>query len=267
METAAVGYPTAVDEPYPTGGSVISTAIGIDIGGTGIKGAPVDLRTGALTQDRIRLLTPSPATPDAVAETVAELLDRIGVDGPVGMTLPAVMTHGVARTAANIDKAWIGTDAVKLFGKATGRAVSVVNDADAAGQAEVRFGAGVHRDGVVIMVTLGTGIGSAVFVNGELMPNTELGHLHLHHGDAEAYASDAARERDDLSWPAYAQRLERYLQLLQSLFWPDLIIIGGGISKKSEKYLPLITLDTEVVPATLQNEAGIVGAAMLAPKR
>jgi polyphosphate glucokinase len=248
------------------GGAVISTAIGIDIGGTGIKGAPVDLRTGELTQDRIRILTPSPATPHAVSETVAELLDQIGVDGPVGMTLPAVMTHGVARTAANIDKAWIGTDAVKLFGKATGRAVSVVNDADAAGQAEVKFGAGVGRDGVVIMVTLGTGIGSAVFVNCELLPNTELGHLHLHHGDAEEYASDAARERDNLSWPDYAQRLERYLQLLQGLFWPDLIIIGGGISKKSEKYLPLITLDVEVVPATLQNEAGIVGAAMLAPK-
>lgn len=219
-----------------------------------------------LTQERIRILTPSPATPHAIAETVAELLDSIGVDGPVGMTLPAVMTHGVARTAANIDKAWIGTDAVKLFGKATGRAVTVVNDADAAGQAEMKFGAGRDRDGVVIMVTLGTGIGSAVFVNGEMLPNTELGHLHLHHGDAEDYASDAARERDNLAWPDYAQRLERYLQLLQSLFWPDLVIIGGGISKKSEKYLPLINIDVEIVPATLQNEAGIVGAAMLAPK-
>lgn len=198
---------------------------------------------------------------------MARLLDQIGVDGPVGLTLPAVITHGTARTAANIDKAWIGTDAVKLFGQATGRSVAVVNDADAAGLAEMRFGTGANRDGVVIMVTLGTGIGSALFVNGELVPNTELGHLRLHHGDAEAYASDAAREKDSLAWPEYAQRLERYLQLLQGLFWPDLIIIGGGISKKADKYLPLINLDVEVVPAALQNEAGIVGAAMLAPKK
>jgi polyphosphate glucokinase len=246
-------------------GAVINTAIGIDIGGTGIKGAPVDVRTGALIQERVRLLTPAPATPDAVADTVSVLLDRIGVDGPVGMTLPAVVMHGVARTAANIDKAWIGTDAAKLFAEATGRAVTVVNDADAAGLAEMRFGAGAGRAGVVIMVTLGTGIGSAVFVNGELVPNTELGHLHLHHGDAEDYASDFAREKDGLSWPEYAQRLERYLQLLQSLFWPDLVIIGGGISKKADKYLPQIDLDVEVVPAVLQNEAGIIGAAMLAP--
>jgi len=244
-----------------------ATAIGIDIGGTGIKGAPVDLRTGQLKRERIRLLTPSPATPHAIADTVAELLGRIGADGPVGLTLPAVITHGVARTAANIDNAWIGTDAIKLFGEATGRAVTVVNDADAAGQAEMAFGAGVGHTGVVIMVTLGTGIGSAVFVNGQLVPNTELGHLHLHHGDAEEYASDTARERDDLSWPDYAHRLERYLQLLQGLFWPDLVIIGGGISKKADKYLPLIDIDVEVVPAKLQNEAGIVGAAMLAPRR
>jgi polyphosphate glucokinase len=242
-----------------------ATAIGIDIGGTGIKGAPVDLRTGELTQERIRLLTPSPATPHAIADTVAELLGQIGADGPVGLTLPAVITHGVARTAANIDKAWIGTDAIKLFGEATGRAVTVVNDADAAGQAEMIFGAGYGKTGVVIMVTLGTGIGSALFVNGELVPNTELGHLRLHHGDAEEYASDTAREREALTWPDYAHRLERYLQLLQGLFWPDLVIIGGGISKKSEKYLPLIDIDVEVVPAKLQNEAGIVGAAMLAP--
>jgi len=250
----------------PTGGAVITTAIGIDVGGTGIKGAPVDLRTGDLTQNRIRILTPSPATPPAIADQVAQLLDRIGADGAIGLTLPAVITHGVARTAANIDKAWIGTDAVKLFSKATGRAVSVVNDADAAGLAEMRFGAGAGRDGVVIMVTLGTGIGSAVFVDGELVPNTELGHLHLHHGDAEDYAADSVREKEDLSWPDYAHRLERYFALLQNLFWPDLIIVGGGISKKADKYLPHIDVDVEIVPAALQNEAGIVGAAMLAPK-
>ncbi|HZD98595.1 MAG TPA: ROK family protein, partial [Micromonosporaceae bacterium] len=167
--------------------------------------------------------------------------------------------------AANIDRAWIGVNAVNLFGKATGRAVGVVNDADAAGIAEVRFGAGANRTGVIIVVTLGTGIGSGLFVDGKLVANTELGHLHLHHGDAEAYASDAARERDSLSWEEYAHRLQHYLELIQSLFWPDLIVIGGGISKKADKYLPHITIDTEVVPASLQNDAGIVGAAMFAP--
>ena len=169
------------------------------------------------------------------------------------------------RTAANIDKGWMGTDAVKLFEKATGRSVAVVNDADAAGIAEVRFGAGAGRKGMIIVVTLGTGIGSGLFMDGVLVPNTELGHLHLHHGDAEEWASDAARDRDDLSWEEYAKRLEHYLELLQSLFWPNLIIIGGGISKKADKYLPHIKIDTEVVPATLQNEAGIAGAAMFAP--
>jgi len=241
------------------------TAIGIDIGGSGIKGAPVDLATGALTAERKRLVTPSPATPNAVAATVAQLLEELNVEGAVGITLPAVVMHGVARTAANIDKDWIGTDAGELLAKATGRAVSVVNDADAAGIAEVKFGAGKDRSGVVLMLTLGTGIGSALFINGELVPNTELGHLHLHHGDAEEYAADSAREREDLSWEQYAHRLDQYLKLVHGLFWPDLIIIGGGISKKSEKYLPLIDVDVEVVPAKLLNEAGIIGAAMQAP--
>ncbi|WP_027345139.1 polyphosphate--glucose phosphotransferase [Hamadaea tsunoensis] len=241
------------------------TAIGIDIGGSGIKGAPVDLATGTLAGERKRLVTPSPATPKAVAATVAQLLEELNVEGAVGITLPAVVMHGVARTAANIDKDWIGTDAGELLAKATGRAVSVVNDADAAGIAEVKFGAGKDRSGVVLMLTLGTGIGSALFVNGELVPNTELGHLHLHHGDAEEYAADSAREREDLSWEQYAHRLDQYLKLVHGLFWPDLIIIGGGISKKSEKYLPLIDVDVEVVPAKLLNEAGIIGAAMQAP--
>jgi len=196
---------------------------------------------------------------------VAKVLDECGVDGPVGLTLPAVVTDGVVRTAANIDQSWIGTDAAKLFRKATGREVGVVNDADAAGLAEVRFGAGAGRSGVVILVTLGTGIGSGLFVDGVLVPNTELGHLHLHHGDAEDWAADSARERDDLSWKQYAGRLEQYLQLVHRLFWPKLIIVGGGISKKADKFLPQITVDTEVVPAALENDAGIVGAAMYAP--
>ncbi|HEY2793505.1 MAG TPA: ROK family protein, partial [Micromonosporaceae bacterium] len=209
------------------------SVLGIDIGGTGIKGAPVNLGTGELVSERVRLLTPSPATPKAVADTVAELLTKIGVDGPVGLTLPSVVTDGVVRTAANIDKGWLGTNAVDLFTKATGREVAVVNDADAAGIAEVRFGAGAGRKGVVILVTLGTGIGSGLFIDGTLVPNTELGHLHLHHGEAEEWAAESVRESEDLSWKKYAERLQQYLELVQSLFWPNLIIIGGGISKKA----------------------------------
>jgi polyphosphate glucokinase len=241
------------------------TVVGIDIGGTGIKGAPVDLATGTLTTSRVRLLTPLPATPAAVAGVVATLVEQLDVPGPVGLTLPGVVTGGVLRTAANIDKEWLGLDAVDLFGTATGRRVAVVNDADAAGVAEVKFGAGAGRSGVVMMVTLGTGIGSALFVDGALVPNTELGHLHLHHGDAEEWAADSVREREDLSWEEFAHRVEQYLQLVHKLFWPDLIIVGGGVSKKADKFLPLIHVDTEVVPAALQNDAGIVGAAMIAP--
>jgi polyphosphate glucokinase len=242
------------------------TALGIDIGGTGIKGAPVDLDKGDLSGDRVRILTPSPATPDAVAVVVKEVLDKIGVDGPVGLTLPSVVTGGIVRTAANIDKSWIGTDAVKLFGDATGRPVFVMNDADAAGTAEVRYGAGEGHKGVVMVVTLGTGIGSALFTGGELVPNTELGHLHLHHhGEAESWAADSVRDKEDLSWKEYASRLQDYLEVIEALFWPELIIIGGGISKNAEKYLPHVKIDTEVVAAKMQNEAGIIGAAMFAP--
>jgi polyphosphate glucokinase len=239
--------------------------IGIDIGGTGVKGAPVDLRSGELTKERVRLLTPSPATPKTVAETVARVLDRIGEDGPVGLTLPAVVFHGVARTAANIDKKWIGTNAVELFAKATGREIAVVNDADAAGLAEVRFGAGAGRKGVVIMVTLGTGIGSSLFVDGMLLPNTELGHLPLFKGEAEDWAAESVRDRLNLSWPDYAKRVETYLRMLQRLFWPDLIIVGGGASKKADKWLSNVHVDCEVIAAALLNNAGIVGAAMCAP--
>ena len=245
--------------------NVASTpVIGIDIGGTGIKGAPVDLGAGDLAAERVRLVTPAPATPDAVAAVVVQVLDKIGADGPVGLTLPAVVTNGVVRTAANIDPSWIGVNAIDLFGKATGRRVAVMNDADAAGVAEAQYGAGVGRTGVVALVTLGTGIGSALFINGQLVPNTELGHLHLHHGDAEDWAADSVRETDDLSWKKYAHRLQEYLELLHSLLWPELIIIGGGISKKADKFLPHVEVDTEVVAARMQNEAGIIGAAMCA---
>ena len=239
--------------------------IGIDIGGTGIKAGPVDLEHGTLLGDRSRVDTPSPATPAAVVEVVSELLGGIESKGPLGITLPSVVLHGVVRTAANIDEAWIGTDAVALFGSATGRPVGVVNDADAAGMAEVRYGAGKGRLGVVILVTLGTGIGSGLFIDGTLVPNTELGHLHLHHGDAEDWAAESARERDDLSWKEWGRRVSAYLELVESLLWPDLIIIGGGVSRRADKFFPYVSCRTEVVAATLHNDAGIVGGAMVAP--
>jgi len=242
-------------------------ALGIDIGGTGIKGAPVNLGTGRLAAERVVVPTPAPSTPAAVAGAVVALLERIGVDGPVGLTLPAVIAGGTARTAANIDEHWIGVDAAELFAEATGRMVRVVNDADAAGVAEMRFGAGAGRSGVVIMVTLGTGIGSALFVDGILVPNTELGHLPLNGGDAEDWAAGSERSREELSWPVYAARVEQYLRLLRRLFWPDLIIIGGGVSQQADKFLPLIDIDTALVAATMHNDAGIVGAAMIAPER
>ncbi|HYJ67660.1 MAG TPA: ROK family protein [Nocardioidaceae bacterium] len=248
-----------------TSAAASPSVIGVDVGGTGIKGAVVDVVRGELASERIRLLTPSPATPDAVAGVVAELLDEIGVAGPAGITLPAVVRGGIVETASNIDHAWIGVDAVELLSKATGRSVTVVNDADAAGIAEVRFGAGRDAVGVVAMVTLGTGIGSAVFVDGLLVPNTELGHLPLHHGDAEDWAAESIREHEDLSWKKYAHRLQKYLELVEKLLWPQLIIIGGGVSKKADKFLPRIDLRTRLVPAQLHNEAGIVGAAVAAP--
>ena len=246
-------------------GTTAAPVVGIDVGGTGIKGAPVDLHAGSFAAERVRVLTPSPATPERVAEVVAQVLDRLGVPGPIGLTLPAVIRAGVVETAANIDEQWIGTDAVELFGRVTGRPVGVVNDADAAGIAEVRYGAGRGRQGVVVLVTLGTGIGSAVFIDGVLVPNTELGHLPMHDEDAEDWAAESVRERDDMSWKKWASHLEQYLELLQRLLWPQLIIVGGGVSKKSDRFLPHIHLRTEVVPAQLYNDAGIVGAALFAP--
>jgi polyphosphate glucokinase len=246
----------------------MTTVLGIDIGGTGIKGAPVDTRSGQLLADRHRILTPHPATPDAVAEVVAELAKFFDWTGPTGATFPAVVKDGVARTAANVDKSWIGTDAASKFAGAIGGEVTVVNDADAAGVAEMTFGAGKGRAGLVIMVTLGTGIGSALFIDGELVPNTELGHLKMGKHDAEHLAAESVREEHDLSWKAWAERVQEYLLLVEHLFTPDLFIIGGGVSKKSEKFLPRLTeLQTEVVPAQLLNEAGIVGAALAHTRR
>jgi polyphosphate glucokinase len=237
-------------------------ALGIDIGGSGIKGAPVDLAAGELAAERVRRPTPEKATPDAIAGVVVEVLADLGVAGPIGIALPTVVRQGIAMTAANINERWIGTNAAELFGNATGRPVTVINDADAAGIAEMRYGAGRGNKGVVLMLTLGTGIGSALFVDGVLVPNTELGHLTLRGGDAEDWAAASVREEQSLSWGNWAGRLQAYLELVERLLWPDLIIVGGGVSRKSDKFLPLIKLRTPIVPATLHNNAGIVGAAL-----
>lgn len=249
-------------------------AIGVDIGGSGIKGAPVDLSAGEFSAERLRIPTPQPSTPEAVAPVVAQVVEnavrsvrRGGSDVPVGVTFPAVIQHGVARTAANVDHAWIGTDVAAVLSEVTGHPVHVVNDADAAGVAEARYGAARDTDGVVLVTTLGTGIGSALLVDGILVPNTELGHIELDGHDAEKKAADSARERDDLSWEHWAKRLRKYYTALEDLFWPDLIVIGGGVSKKHEKFLPLLDLRTPTVPAELLNSAGIVGAAVLAAEQ
>ena len=241
---------------------------GVDVGGSGIKGAPVDLERGVLAAERVRIETPQPATPQAVCDTVARVLDRSGApEGPFGLTLPAVVTSGTARTAANIDPSWVGTDVRALVRERTGRGAHVVNDADAAGLAEVRFGAARDVPGTVLVLTLGTGIGSALVRDGRLVPNTELGHLELDGHDAETRASDAARKRDDLSWEEWATRLDRYLRHVDALLWPDLVVVGGGVSKKTEKWLHLLDVRPPVRPAELLNDAGIVGAALLAAER
>ncbi|MCU0309930.1 MAG: ROK family protein [Acidimicrobiales bacterium] len=239
-------------------------ALGIDIGGTGIKGAVVDTKRGRLLTDRLRLLTPQPATPEAVAGIVGEVARHFEWDGPIGCTFPGVTKGGSVHTAANLDDGWIGLHAAGLFAEASGCPVSVVNDADAAGEAEAAFGAGHGQPGLVITVTLGTGIGTALVIDGRLVPNTELGHLPLRGGGAEQWAANSVRERLELSWEEWAARVDEYLHLVESLFWPDLFIIGGGVAKKAEHFVPLLTCRTEVVPAELLNQAGIVGGAMAA---
>ena len=239
--------------------------VGIDFGGSGIKGAPVDLDSGEFIGERVRIETPQPATPEAVAEVFATLLGRFpDSTGSVGVTVPAVVRNGVAHSAANIDRAWIGTDADALLTGATGRDVHVVNDADAAGLAEVRYGAAAGRRGLVILTTLGTGIGSALVHDGVLVPNSELGHLEIDGKDAEKLAANSVREKHDLSWSTWADRLTTYYRTLENLFSPDLIVIGGGVSKHADKFVHLIDIETEIVPARLQNRAGIVGAALWA---
>jgi polyphosphate glucokinase len=241
----------------------VDESFGIDIGGSGMKAAPVDLATGTLTAERHKILTPRPATPEAMAPVVAELVRHFDWSGPIGVTFPGVVRHGVVHSAANVDTAWLDTDADELFTKEVGTDVHVVNDADAAGLAEVRYGAGRDRRGVVLVLTFGTGIGSGLFVDGVLVPNTELGHIEVDGHDAESRAAASVREREDLSWKDWAKRVQRYLEAVVKLLSPELIIVGGGASRKADKWVPLLDVGTEIVPAALENEAGIVGAALL----
>jgi polyphosphate glucokinase len=238
--------------------------LGIDVGGTGIKGAPVNLDTGELAYERYRLPTPESARPEEVADTINELVTHFTWKGPIGMGFPAAVQNGIVRTAANIHKSWIGTNAAALFSDRTGCSSYVVNDADAAGLAEMAFGAGRGVNGLVMMITVGTGIGTALFVDGILVPNTELGHIEIRGKDAERRSSDAVRQRKELSWEKWAGQLSEHLERLEDLFWPDLYIIGGGVSKSSEKFFPYLKVRTPLVVAQLLNQAGIVGAAMYA---
>jgi len=236
----------------------------VDIGGSGIKGCLVDLEAGQLIGERLRIETPQPATPDPVYAVVAQIVDSFGWTERIGVTFPGVLKHGVAHTAANVDKSWIGTDVDAGLSKLIPGSVVTLNDADAAGIAEMRYGAGRQESGVVLMLTFGTGIGSALFVDGHLVPNTEFGHIQVDGEDGERRASASAREREDLDYPKWAKRVDRYLDVLEAGLWPDLIIVGGGVSKKAHKWVPLLTTRTRVVPAELQNDAGIVGAALAA---
>ena len=238
--------------------------LGIDVGGSGIKGAPVDTDTGQLLAERVRIKTPKGAEPEPVGKVVAEIAQSFKWKGPIGIGFPAPIKAGVAMMAANVSENWVGTNADDLFTKITSCDCTMINDADAAGLAEMKFGAGRGQPGTVILLTLGTGIGTAIFYQGKLLPNTEFGHMEMKGEDAEWRASDAARQREDLSWKKYARRLNKYLAAMEKLFWPDLFIIGGGISKESEKYIPLLEIATPVVTAQLLNEAGIVGAALAA---
>ena len=238
--------------------------LGIDIGASGIKGAPVDTRSGEMTAERLRIPTPAGAEPEAVSRAVAKLVRHFHWSGPIGCGFPAAVRHGRALTAVNISSNWVGESVAELFRQAVGRPVTVINDADAAGLAEMRFGAGRGRAGVVMILTLGTGIGTALFIDGRLVPNTEMGQVEFRGKTAEKRVAAVVRKRQNLSWAKWARRLDGYLHRMEYYFWPDLVILGGGVSKKSEKFLPFLTLQTEVVTAQMFNDAGIVGAALAA---
>jgi polyphosphate glucokinase len=244
-----------------------TTALGIDIGGSGMKAAPIDVTSGELLAERLRIETPHSASPAAMIPVIGQLLDHFSWEGPVGITFPGVVRHGTTLTAANLHPDWIGLDAAGAFAEAIGHRPVVVNDADAAGVAEARFGAARDVAGVVLLLTLGTGIGTALINDGALVPNTELGHLVVDGHDAETRAAASAREREDLGWKEYSGRLTRYLNELERLLWPDLFVVGGGISEKFDKFGPRLEITTPIVPAVLRNRAGIVGAAVLAAER
>ena len=236
--------------------------LGIDIGGTGVKGAVVDTATGQLVRDRFRLLTPQPATPKALCRTVSEVVAHFEWSGRVGCGFPGIIRQGVVRSAAHVSRKWLGKNVKENLDEATGCSFRVLNDADVAGLAEARFGAGKDEVGVVLLLTLGTGIGSALFIDGTLVPNTEFGHVELKGHDAEYWAADSVRKKRKLGWKKWARQVNLYLQSMEFYLSPDLIIIGGGVSRKHEEFIPQLELDARVVPAQLRNEAGIVGAAV-----
>ncbi len=239
--------------------------LGIDFGGSGIKGAPIKTKSGKLLEPRYRIPTPNPANPDKVVPVIREIVDHFKWEGAVGIGFPSVVLNGTIKTAANISKEWIGVDAEKLISEAVKLPVCVVNDADAAGLAEMKFGAGRKVKGTVMLVTIGTGLGTVLFTNGKLVANTELGHMYLpNQQEAEAFASDAIRQDLDLSWEEWAKRFNEYLLELERLFWPEKIILGGGASKKSKEFVQYFTVNTEIVMATQKNEAGLIGAALAA---
>jgi polyphosphate glucokinase len=240
------------------------TVLGIDVGATGIKGSIIDVNTGQLAQERHRIKTPQPATPDAIAEVIAQIATHFNWQGPIGCGFPSVVTRGVAQTAANIDKAWIGVNIEQLFSKKTGCPVKVINDADAAGIAEMYFGGADGQQGLTIVITLGTGLGSAVFVDGVLVPNTELGHIFMNELVAEKYVSDGVRKKEGWDWEKYGKRLNKYLNHIERVFSPDLIVLGGGGSKEYKEFKDFLKLRTRIIPAQMLNDAGIVGAAYYA---
>ncbi|MGU3433346.1 polyphosphate--glucose phosphotransferase [Actinomycetes bacterium M1A6_2h] len=262
--TEAVSSPGSISISNASADVAGTRGFGVDIGGSGVKGGIVDLTTGDLIGERFKIETPQPSTPKAVADTVKQIVDHFEWTGSVGITLPCVVTANVARTAANVDKGWIGTDAGKLFGELLGREVTVLNDADAAGLAEDKFGGGKNTKGVVILLTFGTGIGSAILQNGVLLPNTELGHMEVDGKEAEHRAASSVKENKDLSYKEWSKEVSRVLTRIEDLFWPDLFIAGGGISRKADKWIPHLTNRTPVEAATLLNTAGIVGAALAA---
>ena len=243
-------------------------AVGIDIGGTGIKGALVDVKSGKLVSDRLRYQTPDGGSPKGIAKVVEDIVKKLDAkeETAIGICFPAVVQHGVTKSAANISKAWINLDARALFEKHLKRTVTLLNDADAAGYAEAKYGAAKDEEGLVVLTTLGTGIGVALVYDGKLIPNSELGHLEVDGVDSETVASFSAKERENLTWEEWAARLQKYYSRMEALLVPDLFIVGGGVSKEHEKFLPLLKLHTKIIPAELRNSAGIVGAAALAYK-